>query len=89
MPSKLHTSKSPCRPASGSQKLRAVPRGLRGNDPGGYALPRSRTTTDLPASARRNAATDPPNPDPTTTTSACSVVGLWTMAWDSARRDSR
>src|SRR5262249_22344515 len=33
----------------------------------------SSTTTDFPADARRYAATEPPNPEPTTTTSARSL----------------
>ena len=69
MPRNDQTSKTPCSPSLGSQKLCAMSHGVRGNEPGGYALPRSRTRTDMPASARRNAVTDPPNPEPTTTAS--------------------
>ena len=36
-------------------------------------MPRSSTTTDLPASARRAAATDPPKPEPMTTASTSSI----------------
>ena len=34
-PRKDQTSKSPCMPSLGSQKLRAVSQGLRGKEPGG------------------------------------------------------
>src|ERR1035441_6125139 len=46
--------------------------GVRANAPGGCVCPRSRTSTDLPASASRIAATDPPKPVPTTIASKCS-----------------
>src|SRR5687767_10196299 len=60
-------------PSDGSQKLRAIARGVRANDPGGQARPRSRTTTLRPCSAIRKAATDPPKPEPTTTASTDST----------------
>src|SRR5262249_39044298 len=66
------TSQMPCMPSLGSQKFRAVSHGLRGKEPGGYALPRSSRQTDLPAPANRYVLTEPPKPDPTTTTSKCS-----------------
>src|SRR5215218_6059592 len=65
-PENDHRSKSPCRPSLGSQKFDWKPIGLRGNDPGGYLLPRSRTSTRLSAAAIRCAVTDPPDPLPTT-----------------------
>src|SRR5215218_9522967 len=71
-PSNDHRSNIPWRPSLGSQKLFFTPSGLRGKDPGGYGLPRSRTRTLRSASARRQAVTDPPKPDPTTTASKCS-----------------
>ena len=71
----------PYRPSLGSQKVVASSRGLRGNEPGGYGFPRSRTQTDLPASASRYAITEPPKPEPTTTASKC----VWVTATSRAR----
>ena len=42
---------------------------MRGKSPGCHHRPRSRTSTDIPASASRSAATLPPKPDPMMTTS--------------------
>src|SRR5262245_10246967 len=66
--------KMPCNPSLGSQMLWLIPYGLRGNEPGGYALPRSSRQTRMPASASRKAVTEPPNPEPTTTASKCSSL---------------
>src|SRR5215211_2543587 len=74
MPLKLQMSKRPCRPLLGSQKLRAISRGCRGNVPGAHALPRSSRSTRRPPCCRRYALTDPPKPEPTTTASTCSDV---------------
>src|SRR5918997_4090998 len=70
-----HTSNRPCRPSLGSQKFRAMSWGERAKEPGGYALPRSSRQTSRPASARRHAITEPPKPDPTTTTSKSDRSG--------------
>ncbi len=48
IPRNDQTLKIPCSPSLGSQKLRPVSHGLRGNDPGGYALPRSSRQTEHP-----------------------------------------
>src|SRR4051812_48389213 len=69
MPEKDQTSNMPWSPSLGSQKLRAMSNGDLANEPGGYSRPRSRTHTSQPASARRYAMTEPPNPEPMTTTS--------------------
>src|SRR4029450_77848 len=63
------TSNMPYRPSLGSQKLSRISRGRRGKSPGGYALPRSSTSTLSPAVARRCAVAPPPKPEPTTTAS--------------------
>src|SRR5438067_9458548 len=65
---KYQTSKSPYRPSLGSQNARLNSYGVRGNEPGGHAFPRSKRHTLRPAWASRYAITDPPNPEPTTTT---------------------
>src|SRR5215211_3052828 len=75
-PENDHRSKSPCSPSPGSQKFDLKPIGLRGNDPGGYAFPRSRTSTLLSAAAMRWAVTEPPKPLPTTMQSKCSGVAM-------------
>src|SRR5215510_1448128 len=49
-----------------------IPCGLRANEPGGYALPRSSRQTRMPASESRRVFTDPPKPEPTTIASKCS-----------------
>src|SRR5215210_7267801 len=67
-PQKLY---NPCSPSLGSQKFFLIRYGLRGNEFGGYAFPRSRRQTRRSASASRYAITDPPNPDPMITTSKC------------------
>src|SRR6187200_2001994 len=66
------TSQRPWREPCGAQRpSRANARGERGNDPGGYGRPRSRTSTRMrPASSWATMA--PPNPEPTTTTSNSS-----------------
>ena len=46
----------------------------RGKSCGQYRLPRSSTSTECPASARRSAVIDPPKPDPTTTTSYWALI---------------
>ncbi len=85
MLSKLHMLNMPCPPALGSQNCDFIPSGERGNELGGNGLPRSSRQTLWPASARRYAVTDPPNPDPTTTASKCSAVAVngapsWSVA---------
>src|SRR5436309_5148730 len=90
MPLKFQTLNIPYRPLLGSQKFFEKPSGLRGNEPGGYGLPRSSRQTRLPASARRYAVTEPPKPDPTTTASKCSldplpIAGLISPAADGER----
>src|SRR5919198_4923717 len=72
-PENERTSKSPCLPAAGSQNAERIACGVRGKEPGGHGCPRSRTSTERPASPSRQAATDPPNPEPTTTTSKRST----------------
>src|SRR5689334_23050972 len=75
-PPKLHGSHSPCRPSAGRQNAWSRTwRGVRGNEPGGYGRPRSSSSTSRPACASRQAVTDPPNPDPTTTASKVSTAG--------------
>src|SRR5919199_2820780 len=75
-PPKLHGSHSPCSPSAGRQNAWSRTwRGVRGNEPGGYGRPRSSRRTLRPASASRHAATDPPNPEPTTTASKVSTAG--------------
>src|SRR5215218_1548926 len=80
-PQKLY---NPCSPSLGSQKFFLMRYGLRGNEPGGYGLPRSRRQTRRSASARRYAITEPPKPDPITTASKCvsfiSVPCISTLA---------
>src|SRR5688572_562141 len=71
-PRKDHMLNIPYRPPLGSQKLFWILYGLRGNEWGGNGLPRSSRQTFIPASERRYAMTDPPNPDPMTTASKCS-----------------
>src|SRR5262245_44454901 len=71
-PRKDQTLKSPWSPSLGSHKLRLISHGLRANEPGGYAFPRSRRQTDIPACESLWVITDPPKPDPTTTTSKCA-----------------
>jgi hypothetical protein len=66
----------PWSPSLGSQNWVYIPSGERGNELGGNGFPRSSMQTLWPASARRYAVTDPPNPDPTTTASKCSEAGL-------------
>src|SRR5919204_703254 len=78
-PENERTSKSPCLPAAGSQNAERIACGVRGKEPGGHGCPRSRTSTERPASASRQAATDPPNPEPTTTTSKRSTPPLHTL----------
>src|SRR6185295_5542874 len=82
-PLKLHMSQRPNSPAPGRQKpsLR-VSRGVRGNAPGGHGRPRSRRRTLRPASASRHAVTDPPKPEPTTTTSKESTSPAGSAAID-------
>src|SRR5436190_20683759 len=63
----------PNRPCPGSHRLVAMARGLRGNDPGGYGLPRSNRHTERLAAASRYVITEPPNPGPMTTVSKCSA----------------
>src|SRR5690349_15767794 len=72
-PLKWWYSKSPWLPWRGAHSAPRHCRGVRGNDPGGHGWPRSSTSTDAPACASRHATTEPPNPDPTTTTSKCSA----------------
>src|SRR4051794_11468342 len=62
----------PCSPSSGAQNAAFHAPGVRGNEPGGHAWPRSSTQTERPASPRAWAATAPPKPEPTTTTSNAS-----------------
>src|SRR5919199_2269519 len=75
-PPKLQGSQRPCSPSAGRQNAPSRTwRGVRGNEPGGYGRPRSSSSTLRPASASRHAATDPPNPEPTTTASKDSTAG--------------
>src|SRR5215218_10013395 len=67
----------PCRPSLGSQKFLCIRCGARGNSPGGYAFPRSKTHTSRPASASRYAVTEPPKPEPTITASKYESLVLW------------
>src|SRR5215211_5103788 len=69
---KDHRLYKPYRPSLGFQKLCFIWWGLRGNDPGGYALPRSNRQTRKPASLSLYVITEPPNPEPITTASKCS-----------------
>ena len=76
---KLHTSYMPWSPALGSQKLDCIACGVRGKEPGGKGLPRSSRQTLRPASRRRYAITEPPNPDPTMTAWKCSMLSPCTI----------
>src|SRR5512135_1481694 len=68
--SKASYSTSPKWPCPGSQNAsRAICAGERGNSVFDQRRPRSRTPTERPAWASRQAVTLPPNPEPTTTTS--------------------
>src|SRR5215211_2993782 len=69
---KDHRLYKPYRRSLGFQKLCFIRWGLRGNDPGGYALPRSNRQTRKPASLSLYVITEPPNPEPITTASKCS-----------------
>src|SRR6202043_1459202 len=70
-------SNSPYVPLLGRQKLLCSSKGVPPNEPGGYGLPRSRTQTLIPPSASRQAATEPPKPDPTTTPWKCSSATVY------------
>src|SRR5512133_89079 len=72
-PLKWWYSKSPWLPCRGAHSAPRHCRGVRGNEPGGHGWPRSSTSTVAPAFASRHATTEPPNPDPTTTTSKRSA----------------
>src|SRR5919197_6626961 len=72
-PLKWWYANSPWRPSRGAHSAPRHWRGVRGNVPGGHGRPRSSTSTEAPACARRQATTEPPNPDPTTTTSKRSA----------------
>src|SRR4051794_35233361 len=65
--------KRPCTPRRGPHSAPRHWRGVRGKAPGGHGWPRSRTSTEAPDCARRQATTEPPKPDPTTTTSKRSA----------------
>src|SRR4051794_32440875 len=84
-PENRHTSNSPYRFSLGSQNASPSSRGVRGKLPGGYGRPRSSSTTERPAWASRKADTEPPNPDPTTTASTCSVLMMYPLGvWQTA-----
>src|SRR6266540_1990667 len=68
--------------------LRPTCHGLRGNEPGPQAFPRSSRQTDMPASARRWVVTDPPKPEPTTTASKCASGSDGGRSWLTASLDS-
>src|SRR5436305_14442351 len=59
-------------PLRGSHLAREKSNGVRGNDPGGHSLPRSRRQTSSFSFARRYVMTEPPKPEPTTTASNSS-----------------
>src|SRR5512133_530197 len=64
-PLKWWYSKRPCTPRRGAHSAPRHWRGVRGKAPGGHGCPRSSTSTDAPACARRHATTEPPKPDRT------------------------
>src|SRR5919197_944963 len=66
-------SNSPWRPCRGAHSAPRHWRGVRGTGPGARGSPRASTSTEAPACASRQATTEPPNPDPTTTTSKRSA----------------
>ena len=61
------TSKSPCSPSLGSQKLRPSPTGCAGRSRAGRPCHARAGRRTCPASASRCVITDPPKPEPTTT----------------------
>ncbi|GEK18458.1 hypothetical protein CPE01_21910 [Cellulomonas persica] len=62
----------PVQPSRGAHRNRRTSQEVRGRVSSVNRRPASRTSTRYPFSVSRRAATDPPNPEPTTTTSASS-----------------